>query len=301
MLSHIKSIKTGVLSFLIVLFFMPLGHALMVLNEKVIPDYKFLGAGIIGFTGLFLFILGIRKNKNPLTATLLGLIAGILIWTGWVEFSFVWIAEKLGVSPLIENGEIATKPEYLVMLSSVGLLSTIIILYFFKQSSCTFFQWFQRLGKINIVKPKAQEKFWTGITFIETIVVLWTFYIVLLLVYDKDIAGDRHPLTYLVAFGSLFWSFFLFLRLIKIQKFDYAIRYAIPTVIIFWNFIEVIGRWDLFKEIWVHPFEHWLENSIILGLLIGFILYYLIDNKKKTAQKKRIRIEKKAHEKTAKV
>ena len=30
-------------------------------------------------------------------ATLLGLLSGILIWTGWIEFSFVWIAEKQNV------------------------------------------------------------------------------------------------------------------------------------------------------------------------------------------------------------
>ncbi len=180
-----KSFRTGTLSFIIVLLFMPLGHALMVLNEKLIPEHKFLGAAILGFTGLFLLFIGIRKNEKPLTSTLLGLIAGILIWTGWVEFSFVWIAEKLGVAPLIENGEIATKPEYLVMMSSVRLLSTILILFFFKQSSCTFFQWFQKLGKMEMTKVKSQEKFWAGITFIETIIILWTFYIVLLLVYDK--------------------------------------------------------------------------------------------------------------------
>ena len=60
----IKSIKTGVFSFLIVLFLMPIGHALMVLNEKLIPEHKFIGALIIGFTGLLLFFIGIRKNKK---------------------------------------------------------------------------------------------------------------------------------------------------------------------------------------------------------------------------------------------
>jgi hypothetical protein len=98
----------------------------------------------------------------------------------------------------------------------------------------------------------------------------------------------------------LFWSAFLFLKLIKIKKFDYAIRYVIPTVIIFWNFVEVTGRWDMFKEIWVHPFEHWIANSIILGLLIGFIIYYIIDNKNKTEQKRITREEKKLHKKTIK-
>lgn len=56
----------------------------------------------------------------------------------------------------------------------------------------------------------------------------------------------------------------------------------------------------MFKEIWVHPFEHWIENSIILGLLIAFILYYIWDNKKITKQKKIMRKEKRSHKKTAK-
>jgi hypothetical protein len=113
------------------------------------------------------------------------------------------------------------------------------------------------------------------ITFIELVMIVWTFYIVLLLVYDKDIAGDRHPLTYLVAFGSLFWSVYLFVQLIKIQKLDYAIRYAIPTVVIFWNFVEVLGRWDMFKEIWVHPKEHWLEVGLITASLVLFVVLYV--------------------------
>tara|TARA_B110000208_G_scaffold19413_1_gene23895 strand:+ start:150 stop:365 length:216 start_codon:yes stop_codon:yes gene_type:complete len=50
-----KSFRTGTLSFIIVLLFMPLGHALMVLNEKLIPEHKFLGAAILGFTSYDVF------------------------------------------------------------------------------------------------------------------------------------------------------------------------------------------------------------------------------------------------------
>lgn len=280
--------RFGIFSFLIVLLLMPIGHALMIFIEKVDSIPKFLGAGIIGFIGLILLVVGVIKNKNMAIATILGLLAGILIWTGWVEFSFVWIAEKNSVAPLIENGKIATKPEYLVMLSSVGLLSTIVILFMFSQSRCQFFNWFQKTFKFKkyIKLAKAPEKPFAVITFIETIVILWTFYIVLLLVYDDDIAGDKHPLTYFVAFGSLFWSLYLFLKLIKINTFDYAIRYAVPTVIIFWNFVEVIGRWNLFKEIWVHPFEYWKENLLILVLLLGFIGLYVRDIHIKAKEKK---------------
>lgn len=283
MISLYQKYKIGFFSFLIVLLFMPIGHALMVLNEKILLHNKLIGAYSIGFIGAICLIIGVKKNQQKSTATLMGLLAGVLVWTGWVEFSFVWIAEKLSVSPLIENGIVVTKPEYLVMMSSLGLLSTLLLYFLLSRTNCQFFVWLQKLIKINpIIKKNHGEtqKLTSITTFIETIMILWTFYIVLLLVYDKEIAGDRHPATYIVAFGSLFWSLYLILNLFKIKTFDYAIRYAVPTVIIFWNFIEVIGRWNLFKEIWIHPTEHWIENLIILLLLASFSVYYFIESKK---------------------
>lgn len=275
MLSKLTRYKKGILSFLIVLLFMPIGHALMVLNENIFEHQKFIGAFVIGLLGVFSLAFGMQKDANKATATMLGLVAGILIWTGWVEFSFVWMAEKLHVAPLIENGEVATKPEYLVMMSSLGLLLAMLVYFGLSHTKCQFFNWFQKLARIKPIIGQNGTRPVAMTTFVETVMILWTFYIVLLLVYDQDIAGDKHPATYFVAFGSLFWSVYLFLNLVRISKLDYAIRYAIPTVIIFWNFVEVIGRWDLFKEIWVHPFEHWIENLMILVLLMGFSAYYL--------------------------
>lgn len=269
----------GILAFIIVLLFMPIGHTLMILNEILLEEHKLSGAVIIGFIGFICVLWGVKINHKKGIATLLGLLGGVLVWTGWVEFSFVWIATKLAVQPLMEDGEVATKPEYLVMLSSLGLLVSILSFFIFSKTRCQFFNWIQH----NILRIKQKQlrenpkKPFALTTFIETIMILWTFYLVLLLVYDKDIAGDKHPLTYLVAFGSLFWSIYLFLNLIKINQFDYAIRYAVPTVIIFWNFIEIIGRWNLFTEIWVHPEDYWLENSIILLSLILFIAYYIYE------------------------
>jgi len=284
----LKTLKVGIFAFLIVLLLMPFGHALMVLNEHMLGNQKLVGAFVIGLLGFGLLIAGVVRNKKNTFATVLGLLGGILVWTGWIEFSFVWIAEKLNIPGLEENGVVVTNPEYLVMMSSLGLLLAFILFFLFTQTKCTFFNWFQsRFQLKNHVKwSETPAKPLALITFIETVMILWTFYIVLLLVYDKDIAGDRHPATYVVAFGSLFWSIYLMLKLIRIKKFDYAIRYAIPTVIIFWNFIEVIGRWDFFREIWIHPMEYWFENLLILALLIGFIIYYLYENKLKENSKR---------------
>ncbi|MEN8248245.1 MAG: hypothetical protein ABFS32_04890 [Bacteroidota bacterium] len=279
---NFKSIKNGILAFVIILLLMPIGHALMILIEELLEADKFIGAFIVGLLGLVLLILSLTRFQKKSVATISGLLAGILVWTGWVEFSFVWIANKLSIPGAMENGEVVTKPEYLIMPSSLGLLSTLMIFFLFNKSRCQFFNWFQRLfGLKKLIRVKSKDdRPISIITFIETIMILWFFYIVLLLVYDPDIAGDNHPMTFIVAFGSLIWSIYLFLNLIKINQLDYAIRYAIPTVIIFWNFIEVMGRWDLFKEIWVHPFEHWIEILIITLLFIGFLGYYVVESRK---------------------
>lgn len=274
-------INKGVLAFLIVLFSIPLGHTLMVLNQELIHINKYFVASLIGILGIVLLYFGVKKNAFPIQSTLLGFIGGVLVWTGWIEFSFVWIAEKLNVAPLIENNEITTRSEYLVMMSSIGLLTTVFFTLIFTSSKCILFIWIQKILNIktNLGNDKRPH---ASITFFETIMVLWTFYLVLLLVYDNDIAGDKHWATYLVAFGSLFCSIFLAKNLLKVKQFDFAIKYAIPTVVIFWNFVEILGRWNFLKEIWISPGEYWLENSLILAIFSFFIVRaLLLKNRKK--------------------
>ncbi|MCB0770870.1 MAG: hypothetical protein KDC00_10750, partial [Flavobacteriales bacterium] len=263
---------------------MPLGHTLMVVLENGFGAAVFTSALIVGSIGFAMLWWGVARPMRDLYATLLGAIGGVLVWTGWVEFSFVWVARKLSVAPLMVDGEVATKPEYLVMVSSLGLLGSMLLMFLFMQTRCTFFVWFQkRMGtrdSLISASDRSMPRPLAVIAFLEMVMIIWTFYLVLLLCYDDAIAGDRHPITWIVAFGSLFWSVHLILKLVRIKAFDHAVRYAIPTVVIFWNFVEVMGRWNLFKEIWVHPAEHWLENSLLLGLLIFFVAYYMFKARK---------------------
>jgi hypothetical protein len=252
----------------------------------------FVSALGLGALGCVLLWWGVARPMRDLHATLLGALGGVLTWTGWVEFSFVWIAHKLNVQPLMENGEVATKPEYLVMLSSIGLLGTMTMLFLFAHTRCPFFAWGQkRLGVHKAVAiPSASQRPLAMIAFIEMIMLVWTFYIVLLVCYDDAIAGDRSLLTWVVAFGSLAWSIWLFWKLVRIRSFDHAVRYAVPTVVIFWNFIEVMGRWNMFKEIWVHPKEHWLENSLLLATLVFFTVFFMVKGRKDRQRSARARL-----------
>jgi hypothetical protein len=271
-----KGIIYGISAFILVLLLMPIGHALMVLIEVFMGERKMFAAGTLGFIGVIFLLLGFHQNRNYTWSTLFGFLASIMVWTGWIEFSFVWIAEKNAVLPAFKDGEMVTKPEYLVMLSSLGLLFTMIVFYLFIRSNCSFFIWFQKLFNLKqkiVTQPKFQKSK-AVIVFIETIMIIWFFYVILLLLYDEQILGERHPMTYLFAYGSLIWSVYLFVKLIKIQTFDYAIRYAVPTVVIFWNFIEILGRWNVFEEIWIQPLEYWKE--MILFFLTFLVLIFIL-------------------------
>lgn len=245
-----KKYLVGFAAFMIVLFSMPLGHAVMIIMEKTMDhDVLFIGALVMGVVGLAVTIWGAYVKKETL-ATVCGLVGSLLVWTGWIEFCFIYFAHRYHVDPLIVDGEIATKPEYLIMPSSIGFFAVVFLLYLYGiQSKCSFFVSLQRFFKIHMKKPSQIEvkRNKSIVTFMEMIVLLWASYLLLLFVYDDNFLGDRHPVTSFIAFASLAWSAYLFIRLLKIKKIGYAIRYAIPVVIIFWTFVEILGRWDLFE------------------------------------------------------
>jgi len=273
----------GIMAFIIVLFTMPLGHAMMILMQLFLGETnQYIGAIIVGLFGFAALLISL-KDKNDTHRTFLGLFSGIFMWTGFVEFSFVFFAEHLSIMPILENGEVVTKPEYLLLPSTIGLNLSIIIYFLLNgQNRCNFFRWIRRLFKMNIPSvPDAKTKNYAVVTAMETILIMWSFYIVLMLAYDKTIFGDHHPFTYTVFFGALLWSLYLIIRLMKISKIAPAIRYAIPTVIIFWNAVEILGRWDFFKEIWVDPTNYILEMGLIFGAFIGLVILLILTPKNK--------------------
>ncbi len=277
----LKKPFVGILAFIVVLLSMPLGHAVMILMESIFgQNHQYTAAILMGILGVYLLLRGIKINKES-QSTWLGLFAGLFIWTGWVEFSFVFYAHHLGVQPLIENGEIVTKPEYLLFPASIGVLLASLLFFFFnKETRCHFFKWFHRNFKIDIGKPTSgKERSFSTITAMETIYITWFFYIVLLLVYDNSFFGDRHWVTYSVFYSSLVWSLYLFIRLLKFKKMASAVRYAIPTVIIFWNAIEILGRWSFFEEIWIKPGEYALEMRLIFTafIVVTFLVIFTPD------------------------
>jgi hypothetical protein len=262
----------GLLAFAIVFLVQGLGHTQMVLMEALFGErYVYQSAAFVGFLGAVFLFIGMRR-ADEVSATWLGFFAGAFLWTGWVEFTYVWSANALGVPDLMDRhapGEIATKAEYLVMMSSAGvLLATMAPLLMNPETKCNMFVWLQRNLRLRTGKPSRNyQRNFAFITCLETIFVVWFCYLALLFIYDESILGDRHPVTYGIFFGATAWSIYLMRRLAQMWKVTTAIRYAIPTAIIAYSAYEIAGRWNLFTDIWVHPGRYWLELSLVLAAL----------------------------------
>ena len=263
----------GLLAFFVVFIMQGLGHTQMVLMEAIFGEqYVYQSAAVTGLIGAICLYIGMRM-EGEVGATWLGFFAGTCLWTGWVEFTYVWSANVLGVPDLMDKyaaGEIATKAEYLVMMSSAGvLLATLAPLVMNRETKCNMFVWFQRNLKLRTGKPsRGYERNFAYITCLETIYVIWFCYLALLFIYDENILGDRHPVTYGIFFVTTAWSLYLIRRLIQMWKVTTAVRYAIPTAVIAYSAYEIFGRWNIITDIWVHPGRYWLELSLALGALV---------------------------------
>ena len=269
----------GLLAFFIVFIVQAAGHTVMIVMEEVWPGehYVYESAFAMGLVGFAMLFYGMRSEKEVF-ATWMGFWAGTFMWTGWVEFAFVWNANFLSVPDLMDAsmpGEIATKAEYLVMMSSVGVLGATLAYFLINpETKCNFFLWIQRKGKLKVGKPtKGHKRNFAAITALETIYVIWFFYLVLLFLYNPDIAGETSPAAYVFFFLNTIWAVYLFQRLVRFWKVTTAIRYAIPTAIIAWNTVELAGRWNLFVSFWERPQEYWLEMTLfILAIAIAAVL-----------------------------
>lgn len=280
----------AILSFLLVLFLMPLGHALMILMEKFMPEnILHLSAFLLGVLGVVITIIGIF-SKGDTKQTLLGLIGGLLFWTGWIEFLLLYYARRFGTMALLSDGslmnydkavelglDIATKPEYLIMPATFGFWAMFMLFYLFNiPTGCNFINWCQKVlfGKKKqkiIAKPMLRHTSLT--TFMELNMLMWTCYLLLMFLYDDNFVGERSWITMFIGVACFVGAVFIFIKQLKISSWGANIRMAIATVVIFWTPVEILGRLDFFQEIWTSP-EHY--KSEMFGILISFIIVVAI-------------------------
>ena len=280
-------VKQTLVAFLLVLFAMPLGHAAMILMEKLMSEGSVHLAGfLLGLLGFVLVIIGVFARGDT-RQTLWGLFGGLLFWTGWVEFLFMYYARRYGVPPEIEHGVVVTKPEYLILPATFGMWMMTMLMYVFStRNGCLFITWLQKVlfrGRRNQIVVRPMTRHTSIVTFMEVNMMLWASYLLLMFCYDKNFLGDHHPVTFLVGLGCLVGSVFMLKRQLHLAAWGANIRMAIATVIVFWTPVEILGRINFFKEFWVQPEKFVLPMLIILLVFITLGLYLWVTSRSRRA------------------
>lgn len=305
-----------VASFFLVLFTMPLGHALMkVMETTMTASVLHYSAFAMGAVGLAMVIVGVFV-KGDTKQTLWGLFGGLLFWTGWVEFLFAYYAARYGVHyDLVGSGIVTTtteylngigvshqtlingvdikdipvaelkamtgsRPEYLIMPATFGIWMMFMVIYIFNtRTGCHAYNWLQKVffrGKRDEIVPRSMSHHASITTFLELNVMMWTLYLALMFMYDPVFLGDSHPVTLIVAVGCLVGSVFMFRYQLKLGAWGANIRMAVSTVIIFWTFIEVFARNNLLSEFWVDPMNHKVEMFTILACFVALAAFVTV-------------------------
>ena len=269
-------------SFMLVLFTMPLGHALMILMEHFMDTATLhYSAFAMGLVGLLMVVFGVFA-KGDTRQTLWGFFGGLLFWTGWVEFLFMYYANRFGTQPELDpvTGEVITRPEYLILPATFGFWMMIMVMYLFStRNGCNFINWWQhRLmgSRAHDIAARPMTRHTSIITFMEFMMIIWGLYLLLMFCYDENFLGVHNPVTLIIGMVCLIGSFFIFAKQLRIPSWGANIRMAIPAVIIFWTPVEILGRMDFFSEFWIAPMEHKTEMIIILASFVLLAVYMWI-------------------------
>lgn len=272
-------------SFLVVLFTMPLGHALMMIMDKTMDPVSVHYAGFfMGLVGLIIVIIGVFV-KGDTKQTLFGLFGGLLFWTGWIEFLFQYYATRYGTQPEIVDGEVVTRPEYLILPATFGLWAMVMTLYIFStKNGCNFINWVQKVcfgSKKTEIAANPMTRHTSIVTFMELNMMLWSSYLLLMFCYDSNFLGDHHPVTFLVGIGCFVGSIFMFKRQLRLGSWGANIRMSIATVIVFWCVVEILGRMNFFNEIWIEPEKYVPQMVSILVVFVALLIYIIVSAHRK--------------------
>lgn len=202
---------------------MPLVHLIARVLKENYTGAQLLGAGmLVGLIGFIMVVTGVFI-KGDTRQTLLGLIGGIFFWTGWVDFLFMYYAQRFGTQAEMDpvTGKIISRPEYLLLPATFGLWAMVMMVYIFStRNGCNFLNWWQSrlLGshKRQIAKY-GMTRHVSIITFMEINTMLWTCYLLLMFCYDPIFIGRDHPLTFAVAVGALMGAPFIFRKQLRLR------------------------------------------------------------------------------------
>lgn len=228
----------------------------------------------MGVAGFVLIWLGL--NRDELTSSLLGFSGGALIWMGWFEHLFEYLARLIGVQPLIWNG-VYSLPPNLVLLEAMSFILVVVLVFLWanKDTGCRMFMFFHRHLRLRPGPPtRGYRKAYSRLAGMEYVLVSWFMYAVILLIIDPRVIGLRSPWAWVAMAAITIWS--LYLAVVKLPaqtNMGGAIRYAIGAGGIIWLAVELAAQLKIITEVWVKPVEMPFINA---AFWVAFVITFWI-------------------------
>jgi hypothetical protein len=252
------------------LLVMPVAHTVTGLIEHV-PRYGFwvsahLALGVGGFAAIW---FGLRRPE--IQACVLGYLGGSMMFVGFFELGFALFADVFNVQPIYHagTGQLLMPPALQINEASILMLIPLFLLiYANRQVRCNMIVWLRKTLRMDPGRPTepARDRPYARIVATETLFIIWMIYAISLVTLDPRVLGPEHPVTMAVYVGFFVWPLYLLHRIRQISVPGTAIRYAIPTGIIFWSWFETAASMKVFEEFYLHPYEYPVSCSLVGGL-----------------------------------
>ena len=268
-------VKFWLLSILLVLSMMPVGHLVVMLLREIESNQLWIIAHLsIGLLGIWLVLKGNEKAETP--ASIFGFVAAHLIFIGFFELTFAFVAQVLNIAPILDpktNAVLLAPSLQVVELSGLLLLPLLLLMCVSAEVRCNMMLWCRRKLAIKLpVNTASKKRAYASITANETIFVIWTIYVISLVCLDPRVLGPTHWLSMLIYTAFMFWPFYLIYRVRKFSSSGYVFRYSIPIGVLLWSWVEMLSSMNLIVEYYLYPFEYPFASTLTLltAIALGY-------------------------------
>lgn len=247
------------------LIMMPVGHSIVMLLREVESLKLWALINIaIGFFGVVVIHFGNKTNET--SASIFGFMGAHLIFIGFFEFAFAFIANVLEIKPILhpENKEVLLSSSIQVVeLSGLILLPLILLYSVNREVRCNMMVWIRRQLSMNITMVShSKQRSFASITANETLFVIWTIYVISLVCLDPRVLGPTHWASMCIYSVFMIWPFYLIYRVRRFTSSGYIFRYSVPIGVLLWSWVEMLSSMNIIVEYFLYPLQYPLATAL---------------------------------------
>jgi hypothetical protein len=258
----------GIKAFLTVLLVMPLAHACTMIALKLSHEGQLVVTAVCVIAAALLMYMT-KFIRSSAWDTFCGLVAGTLLWAGLVE-----IGVKLGAHVINVPEQ---KPTELTLAMIIPL---VLYLLFNENVRCNFFISLRKgLHTLRGAVKETPIDNWGPRAAFKMFTLVWMGHVSLFFAYDPDFFGPQGKFCKVFFVACLIGGTYLFYRLTKAEEMGFALRYAIPTVVVIWSSIETLAKWKILSEPWITLNPAFM--IIVVGVFVIAIVFIVRAEKAK--------------------